>query len=140
MILEDISMSSPKLKKLPSSLLNTPKFSKDLESNQLRELCFMVHQVVVKLWWQKPLPLKPNLILLESKVLNFSQNMLVTQKKLLETFLNVQELAVLASYFLTKSMPLQLKDLQSIIFFNEVHKYLIEYFVNYWMKWMGLKD
>lgn len=89
----------------------------------------MVLQVVVKQWWQKQLRLNQNLIFFLSKGLNCFLNMLVNHKKPLETYLNELDLVVLVSYFLMKSMLLQLKDLL-------IPKFLKECWFSFLLKWM----
>ena len=112
-----MSQSKNRLKKLLNFHSNTLLSLSNSVLSLAKVSCSMVLQDVAKQWWLRQSPLNLNSTFWQSKDPSFSANTWDNLNQQSATSSKEQELAVLVSSFLMKSMLLHLKDLESIFFF-----------------------
>merc|ERR1712086_370987 len=84
---------------------------KILVSNLQRELFSMVNQVLEKLYWQKLLQIRLQLLSLELLDLSLSKSISVKGQSLSEKFSKLQKIMLLQLFLLMKLMQLEVRDM-----------------------------
>merc|ERR1712086_997116 len=84
---------------------------KILVSNLQRELFSMVNQVLEKLYWQKLLQIRPQLLSLELSDLSLLKSISVKDQSLSEKFSKLQKIMLLQLFLLMKLMQLEVRDM-----------------------------